>query len=201
MPKTINYNGASIAKIETSVQCPACDGIGRQKLGQGELKCGCGGKIKYGEAISIFWFECKQCNFFWTLRKFNPPKIISLSEAIAAFRLATNQAKLDAQTAEIEELLEANRILILRDSSFTNQITDLKAENDRLKKGGINWISVKNRLPEAKAYCLVWFADTKCPFTGWYQGNGKWGTKRKGFSHTAKVTDWTEINLPEKGGE
>lgn len=64
----------------------------------------------------------------------------------------------------------------------------------------IDWISVKDRLPEGQnKYCLVWFEDTKRPYRGWYNPDKKhWTTTRKDFGTTNKVTYWSEINLPEK---
>ncbi|MFA5381920.1 MAG: hypothetical protein WC356_02055 [Candidatus Micrarchaeia archaeon] len=84
--------------------------------GKTEIKCGCGGKIEivwgsvtehYNKGITIraereCVFVCKKCNVAVQT------KIDELCqgepEAIAAFRLATNQDKLDAQAKEIEEL-------------------------------------------------------------------------------------------------
>jgi hypothetical protein len=127
-----------------------------------KLICGCGGEIKYAEAVSIYWFECKQCGFFLTLRKFNPPKIISLSDALAAFRLATRA----------------------------------------YVKLGVQWIPVKDRLPEKKRGIYLTYSrpaniltnDIGLTINLWSDDKAKWEWSfNKGY-----ITHWAEINLPDK---
>ena len=165
------YSPAAGLKIVPLLVIPACQ---KPEQGEAEIKCGCGEKIEivlgemtehYEHGITIraereYIFTCKKCDVEIKI------KIDELCqgepEAIAAFHLATNQDKLDAQAKEIKgnnakftdfgieiDRLDAkiqtlefeNGVLKTQiktnycdDCPNINQITTLKAENEKMKK-------------------------------------------------------------------
>jgi hypothetical protein len=70
----------------------------------------------------------------------------------------------------------------------------------------INWISVKNKLPETEPYsyrvnCLLWddSGDVGEVFTGWYDRNeAKFHVDDESVNDdTLNVTHWSYLNSPE----
>ncbi len=67
------------------------------------------------------------------------------------------------------------------------------AEEAIQKFGGIQWISVKDRLPEGPtALCYVW-RDGHPDIDTWYFREG-----RKYWDDNQRITHWAEINLPNQ---
>jgi hypothetical protein len=189
-----------------------------------KLKCGCGGTAKPKITVGLGWFcDCdnihcllSDSNVFYTTE----------DEAIAAFRRATNQDKAEkwdglefickyCKTVFPQSALYkgANSLIcpkcnqlsirtleLYKREQLLSEIAALTAENETLKKGGISWISVKDRLPEENIswYLLYnpnWCGRTQVEF---YDSQMKYKLLdeiKKGTTH------WAHINLPEKGGE
>ena len=79
---------------------------------QKELKCGCGGEIIITTSqprtlcCDTYRFECQKCKGLWSI------SVLDESDAIAAFRLATNQDLIASQAAEITAKNKRNENLI-----------------------------------------------------------------------------------------
>jgi hypothetical protein len=130
------YSPAAGLKIVPLLVIPACQ---KPEQGEAEIKCGCGEKIEivlgemtehYEHGITIraereYIFTCKKCDVEIKI------KIDELCqgepEAIAAFRLATNQDKLNTQAEEIAVWKENFEMA-------GRTVANLKEENKKLEK-------------------------------------------------------------------
>jgi hypothetical protein len=76
----------------------------------------------------------------------------------------------------------------------------IEFENERLKKQSLNWISVKERLPE-KAYdgtlYLCWSSKDGDVTFCFYCGNDSWDDPDCGWRESGDITWYVPINYPE----
>ena len=62
----------------------------------------------------------------------------------------------------------------------------------------IEWTNIKDKMPEERVSCIVWFKNCSMVFLGWYfLEKDIWITKRNGYHRTRKVTHWSLLNKPE----
>ena len=145
-----------------------------------DLICGCGEKveIKYNDA-ETFDVWCENCRL--SIKGFH-----SQSEAISAFRLATNADKIlsNKQLQDIANDIESGLVAIIE----TKYLYSLEANQ------GINWISVKDRLPEKDVELLV-FDGKECWICWFWEGINKFQACHEDITHYAF------INLPGKEKE
>lgn len=109
------------------------------------------------------------------------------------------------------EYIEREKLLAKIDEAFFETDPDGKEQIGVLKCRAIirespaadvapvNWISVKDRLPEQTARCLVarWDSVTKTPFIDilWHE-NGVWWNRQHGGNYA--VTHWMPLPEPPK---
>lgn len=66
----------------------------------------------------------------------------------------------------------------------------------------IDWISVKDRLPEGRTHNLWLLKSNSKAYTGTVKNNGVVLTPQDGCWRTfSEFTHWAEINLPDREGE
>ena len=98
-----------------------------------------------------------------------------------------------------EKLIE-----ILRKPIFPHELVDpIEAVADYLLDSGVTvqeWISVKDRLPEEKADCIVYYQHAYCDNDGyWAIGMCFYDGEKFQLNPAYKVTHWMPLPNPPKG--